>query len=411
MALTAVPTLCAINDSHGQWFPAEPDRHYEQYLRDWQGTPPPGADVPSGAALDYARERIQVAGGFMERLPLACLAGGLVDYAETWHYEQESGCGSYGLIDPQQPLFGWRGFGLHRAQAPFYSADMLAFVETHGAPHILCVWGLGVDERVLEACRESFKVYYSICAEPLRVPHHVARHFDLILAGDRKQQTKVREDLPGAPCELLTLGPEFADADTFRPLGVEKRYDLVYVACAQAYKRHDLLFEAMAALRGFRPVSCLCVCGYGDLVDSLKKMAAEMGCAVDFVGPPSISFAEVNACINQARIGVVAGVEDGCPGVITEYMLAGLPVLMNAEIRCGSRFLTPETGWLAHARDFPLAIQMALDAYGELDPRSYAIEHWGWKASVRRFEAMLHDHGFRRRSGGVEASGREFSSL
>jgi glycosyltransferase involved in cell wall biosynthesis len=110
-----------------------------------------------------------------------------------------------------------------------------------------------------------------------------------------------------------------------------------------------------------------------------------------------VPFTEVNALINRAHIGIAAGADDGCPGVITEYMLAGLPVLMNADICCGLRFLTPETGWTAKPRDFALAIQMALDEAPHRNPRRHALEHWGWGASVRRFESILEEHGYKLR--------------
>ena len=45
--------------------------------------------------------------------------------------------------------------------------------------------------------------------------------------------------------------------------------------------------------------------------------------------------------MNRARIGVVCGEEDGAPAILTEYMLAGLPVLANARLRCGLRLHPP----------------------------------------------------------------------
>jgi glycosyltransferase involved in cell wall biosynthesis len=331
----------------------------------------------------------------MERLPLACVKHGLVDYAERWHYANGRSNTFFGHECNGQGLFGWRAFHAPVPVVPFHSPDMQAFVAVHGAPHIFCPWGLGVDEAMMIACRESFKVYYSIDASPLRVPPEVARHFDLILVGGEGQRQHVSAACPDVPCEILTVGPEFADFETFRPLDLPKRYDLIYVACAQAYKRHDVLFKALADLNGQSRVSCLCVCGYGDLGDQLQDTVRRLGIAVDFIGPPGVSFADVNCLMNQARVGVVAGAEDGCPAVLTEYMLAGLPVLANGDLCCGLRFITPETGWIAGPNEFAGGILKALDKCASLQPRQYAMERWGWPASVRRFERMLHSHGYR----------------
>ena len=52
---------------------------------------------------------------------------------------------------------------------------------------------------------------------------------------------------------VMPIGPEFASPDTFFPLGLEKIYDVIYVAAAQAYKRHDILFDALAQTAALRP--------------------------------------------------------------------------------------------------------------------------------------------------------------
>lgn len=380
MLRTPTRTLYAIGDARDGWPPA------------------PGADLPLAAYLDHwqaagpgwlhrnpdARADLRVVGGYLERLPLACIKAGIVDYAETWHFTREAGTRP---ATHAQPLFGARQFHIHDETAPLHSDDMLAFIQTHGAPQILCVWGLGVSEAILAACRASTIIYYSIDAPPLRVPAACSRHFDLILVGAEWQREAVRARHPDTACELLTIGPEFADHETFRPLGVDKEYDVVYVAAAQPYKRHDILFQGLA--RCTRRVRCLCVCGYGELGDDLRRMASDLSIDVDFVGPPGVSYAEVNALMNRARVGIVASVDDGCPAILTEYMLAGLPVLANAQLCCGLRFITPTTGMIAAPDALHTAIETLLDHHADYQPRQYAIDNWGWEASVARLQQLL----------------------
>mgnify|MGYP002714455482 CR=1 FL=1 len=55
--------------------------------------------------------------------------------------------------------------------------------------------------------------------------------------------------------------------------------------------------------------------------------AARRGLDVEIVGP--VPHDEVNRQINRARVGVVCGRDDGAPAILTEYMLAGLPVLVS----------------------------------------------------------------------------------
>jgi len=392
--LTPFPTLYAISDFRDGWPPTPDDLPPEIYRERWQAeqTAAQLERYLSTLDLERARAETRVVGGYMERLPLACIRAGLVDYAEKWHYVRTPAPGPAGL---EQPLFGWRTFHLQDENAPFESRDMLEFIHANGAPHILCAWGLGVSERVMHACRESFKVYYSLDVLPLRVPLEAARHFDLILVSSEWQYDEVRRVHPHIPCEVLSIGPEFADDETFRPLGTPKDYDLIYVACAQPYKRHDVLFEGIArCAEAGRRVRTLCVCGYGEMCDELRAYAERLAIDVDFIGPPGVPFEEVNALMSRAKVGIVAGIEDGCPAILSEYMLAGLPVLTNDHLCCGLRFITAQTGLTASLEQFYTGIMEILDRLDEFTPREEAQARYTWRASVAQFAGMLARYGY-----------------
>lgn len=375
LPLTVTPSIVVIGDlveGHRDAEPAPAARHDDEN--------------PFGPAGDVAeaRDQLEVVGGYLERLPLACVKAGLVDHAEIWHHRR----GSDGWSFRQEgPLLARRTFALRREQAPFASDEMLAFLRTVGAPHILCVYGLGVDAEILEACGKSFKIYNSIDAPALRVPPEVSALFDLVLTGAEWQSEAVRALHPDMDCAIMPIGPEFADPLTFRPLGLPKEYDVIYVAAAQPYKRHDILFDALERLP--RSLRTLCVFGYGEMADDLRRRAADSGLDIDFVGPPGVPFEEVNRLMNRARIGVVCGVDDGAPAILTEYMLAGLPVLANARLSCGRQFILPETGRLAEAEDFAAAIAEMLADLPTFAPRQAVLDHWTWPQTVERLGRYL----------------------
>ncbi|MFF0924355.1 glycosyltransferase [Rhizobium leguminosarum] len=331
------------------------------------------------------KQNVEVAGGYIERLPLAVLKGGLADRAEIWTH-------SRGAL-PQMhrpdgsPFLTRRSFQMNGPEAPFASNDMLGHIEAFGPPSILCVWGLGVSEDILLACPDSFKIYNSIDAPALRVPSEVSRHFDLILTGAEWQSEAVRVRHPAMRTTIMPIGPEFASEVTFRPLGLEKIYDVIYVAAAQAYKRHDILFNALGQLP--RSLRALCVCGYGEMMEALRRHAGALGIDVDFVDPPGVPFAEVNRLMNQARIGVVCGVDDGAPAILTEYMLAGIPVLANSELSCGLQYITPKTGWAASAGEFHRGIGDMLGRLHSFDPRPVVLENWTWPHSLRTLKSLM----------------------
>lgn len=345
-------------------------------------------EPPPWPAVDMARERaaLIVTGGYLERLPLACIAHGLVDQAEIWHHRQGEVPAPYTRANP---LLAYRALPLDDPRPPFASPAMHAFLAEHGAPHILVVLGLGVDAELLDACARSVRIYNSIDAPALRVPRQVGERFDIVLTGAQWQSDEVARRHPGMTTAILPIGPEFAATDLFRPLDTPKDYDLIYVAAAQPYKRHDILLNALD--RCPRDVRALCVFGYGEQGDALRAEAAARELAIDFVGPPGVPFDEVNRLMNRARFGVVCGRDDGAPAILTEYMLAGLPVLANAELACGREFILPETGMLATPADFADAIMAMRATCGRFRAREAVLARWTWPHSVARLGALVDD--------------------
>ena len=335
------------------------------------------------ADIATARAGAEVTGGYLERLALACVKDGLVDAVEIWRHWR-------GSVPPgperESVVLTRRAFRRDGDAAPFASRHMVAFVERFGPPTILLVLGLGVDDAVLEACRDSLIVYNSIDAPALRVPQQISQHFDLVITGAPWQSDAVVARHPGMPCIVQPIGPEFAAIDLFRPLRTPKRFDVVYVAAAQGYKRHEILFDALAE----RPdLTALCVFGYGERADAYRDEIAARGLRIECVGPPGVPFEEVNRLMNEARIGVVCGEEDGAPAILTEYMLAGLPVLANTRLCCGLQFITPETGATAAGEDFAGAIADLVARADQMDPRSAVLARWTWPHGIRRFRDAL----------------------
>jgi glycosyltransferase involved in cell wall biosynthesis len=326
-----------------------------------------------------------VEGGYLERLPLACVKAGIVDAAEIWTHWRGDTPPADDLSNA--PFLIRRSFQMNGPNAPFGSNAMLAHILTFGAPDILCVWGLGVEENILTACKESFKIYNSIDAPALRIPPEVSQHFNLIITGAEWQSIEVKDRHPGMKTAVLPIGPEFACDSMFHPIGGPKPYDIIYVAAAQSYKRHDILFDALAKLP--RSIKSLCVFGYGELGDELRARALNLQINVDFIGPPGVSFNEVNRLMNQARMGVVCGVDDGAPAIVTEYMLAGLPVLANSALCCGLQYITPETGRVSSADAFDKGILDMLGSLSAFSPRRTVTDNWTWPHSVRKLEALM----------------------
>lgn len=104
------------------------------------------------------------------------------------------------------------------------------------------------------------------------------------------------------PAALMPAGPEFQAADQFRPLELPKDYDLIYVAAARAYKRHDILLDAFERLP--RDVRGLCVFGYG--ADALRARIAERGLSIHCMARPAYRSTRCRRCPQPLRQDVAA---------------------------------------------------------------------------------------------------------
>ena len=382
MALSRVPSIVVISDRvdyrHGEFDGSGGS--------DWPG----GPDLPWQGGLGDPGD---VVGGYLERLPLACVAAGLVEQAEIWHHQVG---GPLALYEAGGSRLGYRAFRLESADPPFDNAAMVSFIQTYGAPDILVVYGLGVSARLLAACAESVIIYNSIDAPALRVPPAVSSHFDLVLTGAQWQSDEVQARHPGMATAVMPVGPEFAAIDQFRPLGLQKEYDLIYVAAAQPYKRHDILLDAFERLPDeFRG---LFLFGYGEDGDRLRDRIAATGLSIDCIGPPGVPFATVNQLMNRARFGVVCGRDDGAPAILTEYMLAGLPVLANAELVCGLQYILPLTGRVARPEEFADAILSMRADIEAFRPREAVLARWTWPHTIERLRTIMQRFGLTKRS-------------
>jgi glycosyltransferase involved in cell wall biosynthesis len=373
-------TIVVVSDYQAGDFVDEAVPSFNYYKRLWIDQ----QRSPSRAPF-LSRDDLIVEGGYIERLPLACVKAGIVDRAEVWSHCRGAHPPSHALAE--NACLTRRSFRLNGPEAPFASNDMLAYIATMGPPEILCIWGLGVCEEIMLACSKSYKIYNSIDAPALRVPADVSRHFDLVLTGAEWQSQEVNHVHPEIPAFVLPIGPEFASETMFRPMGLTKQYDVIYVAAAQPYKRHDVLFHALAKMP--KSLKALCVCGYGEMIEDLRVQVANLGLDVDFIGPPGVAYEDVNRLMSLSKVGVVCGVDDGAPAILTEYMLAGIPVLANSALACGLQYILPGTGRSADASNFHEELRDMLGNLEQFSPREVALERWTWQHSVEKLKAQI----------------------
>lgn len=384
IVVRALPMRRLVVVSHGRTpLPAEPSPHGPN------GFPSLWRDrALAGRALaEPAEAPFVVAGSAEERVALAALRAGICDAAEIWTFAHATAAAAHepGGVKPAP------GGGLVRrrlrADAPHATAEALGCVDIHGVPEVLLALGACVDEALLVRCRDSIRIHACGAEAPPFVPARAARHIDLFLAADEGQAEELRRIHPGVLAAVLSLETEFAATESFFPTGAAKDFDVICIAPAEDAARHDILFDAFAKLpprlRG------LCVFAQGGLADLLRDQIDRRWLDITCIGPPGIAPPVLNALMNRARIGVVCSEREGAPALLTEQMLAGLPVLANARLGRGLRHIRPATGAVAAPEGFHEGILDLLARAPTLAPRDVAAARWGWRASAARLAELL----------------------
>lgn len=146
----------------------------------------------------------------------------------------------------------------------------------------------------------------------------------------------------------------FVDPATFRPLpGREKRFDAVYDARVCPFKRHHL-----AAGVGSLSLVTARVGRFHDeaYVRSVRELLPRAHWANDPLAPGwrSLSGEEINAAINDARVGLCLSAVEGAMFASIQYLLAGLPVVSTASRGGRDEFFDPD--YVRIVADDPAAV-------------------------------------------------------
>jgi len=108
---------------------------------------------------------------------------------------------------------------------------------------------------------------------------------------------------------------------------LEGRFPLVYLAHFCKLKGHEYLLRVAKLVVKRFPNCIFVLTGEGPLLGHMRLLAAELGIAnhVLFVG--RLPMAQVLALLHRCRIGLVSSLSETFSSIITEYLLADLPVI------------------------------------------------------------------------------------
>ncbi len=127
----------------------------------------------------------------------------------------------------------------------------------------------------------------------------------------------------------VRIVPNFVDTEVFRPLSMEKRYDLVYVGRLSVVKNLQALLEAVEKL----DVSIAIIGGplereVGTTYDEslkLKDRFGDLDGRIHWVG--RVKNEDLPAYLNRAKVNILCSHSEGHPRSLLEAMACGLPCI------------------------------------------------------------------------------------
>lgn len=169
-----------------------------------------------------------------------------------------------------------------------------------------------------------------------------------------------------APC------PESGRAQLLSELGLPEaigRRLVTIVANLRPVKDHSTFLLAARQVRSVVPDAAFCLAGEGELLEPLRRQAAQLGLEKDvFFSGRCVRVAEL---LSVSDIGVLSSSSEGFSNAIIEYMAAALPVVATKVGGAREAVLEGETGHLVETGD---ADSMASRIIGLLNDRERAAE-------------------------------------
>lgn len=171
---------------------------------------------------------------------------------------------------------------------------------------------------------------------------HLRRHpnHEVIFLANTDRQQSVLE--AAGLRSVVVSSNALVNPALFHPIpGCEKRHDAIYDARILPFKRHHLAsrVDSLALLTARHP----------RLHDeaharSIRALLSRAHWYNDPLSPGyrSYSPAEVNACLNESRVGLCLSAEEGAMYASIQYLLAGLPVVSTASRGGRDVFFDPD---------------------------------------------------------------------
>lgn len=176
---------------------------------------------------------------------------------------------------------------------------------------------------------------------------------------------------------LPILASDWTDPSGFTPVRHEARsIDILMVSHFAPWKRHWLLFEALASMPANLRVMLIGREIDGITESSLRTLAQAYGVRQKLIILKNLENSEVIAHQCNARVTVALSKREGSCVSVTESLFADTPVVLMDDAHVGSRkYVNSRTGRILNRADLASGIMEMLGSLDTYSAREWAMEH------------------------------------
>lgn len=196
---------------------------------------------------------------------------------------------------------------------------------------------------------------------------------------------------------LPILASDWIDPRFYSPKpAADRTVDFLMVANFSRFKRHWLLFEALAAMSPTIRVAILGMATPDRTADTLRAEARAFGVKQDLDIRTNISIEEVAAYQANSRVSLLLSRREGSCVATAESLFADSPVAMMRDAHIGSKaYINEKTGALLDYKDLPQQLESLLERSAGFRAREWAEANISAHKSSERLNRLFKDHASR----------------
>ena len=335
---------------------SKPVRHSADFRIYWRGHCKP----PRGNRLSLFEYKADW-GFHIYALGVYLMDKGVADEVEFWDFGQQRSTAyhPYGVLN-----------------VTFYNeADLKAYMERYGCPDLYIHHGGVAGHSILRYLKgKAFTVY----VPALRYGYRLERLIDRM--GNFRASCYLVDSEEYLDDRSMLYIP-VVNTEKIRPRAAATKRDFIYLARNYGNKRHDIIVKAV---RG-KPMT-----GHFHPVDASKLDLKDTG-----ITTSDWNEADVVELLTTSRIAVYPGDYTSNPAAMWECVAAGLPIVVNEDIKGGKYLVVPGvTGEFASEATFYEVMQEVLANRERYRPREYFMEHWDTVRTLEKYLGFFKEMGW-----------------